>query len=174
MLFQTRIQSSNNSSFNIIIVYSPHPFSKIHPSITNTSKKNLTNIRKTLQCHCPNPHSSSISSSWNKIMALSLNSLNHHEIGSKTMQSINELRLISMSDPTTTKKKNLILNNTKIWIEVIWETQKRKEIIRGKKVTVIGFGSEVAIGAKGEAFSGCEQKLLPHLCDCAYAERERV
>jgi len=37
---------------------------------------------------------------------------------------------------------------------------------------VIGFGSEVAIGAKGEAFSGCEQKLLPHLCDCAYAERE--
>ena len=37
--------------------------------------------------------------------------------------------------------------------------------MRGKKVTVVGFGSEVAIGAKGEAFSGFDQKLLPHLCD---------
>lgn len=81
------------------------------------------------------------------------------------MSSIWFLCQTQQSKKEKRKKKNLILNNTKTWIEAIWETQQRKKIMRGKKVTVVGFGSEVAIGAKGEAFSGFDQKLLPHLCD---------
>jgi len=47
---------------------------------------------------------------------------------------------------------------------------KQEKKMRGKKVTVIGFGSDIAIGAEGEAFCGGDQKLLPHLI-CVRGER---